>query len=205
MEPSTSPRRAATFRQRGAEDAELTVPPGVMARLKAEAAKSGGAATRTETVQYEHDIDTGETDQRIAGPSRRERLGAAAGALAGGARTAAGALRTGASSAAERGQALAQAASARAQEALPETTAAIGERLRPSRPEPRSKESFDALIAKLLRGDQKSQQQKKAGSKRRSSGVKGKDLKQPRYQQPTIIVIREPGTAGRGGRRYGGL
>ena len=186
------------------EDAELTVPPGVLARLKAQAAKSGGAATRTETVQYEHDIDTGETDQRIAGPSRRERLGAAAGALAGGARTAAGALRTGASSAAERGQALAQSASARAQEALPETTAAIGERLRPSRPEPRSKESFDALIAKLLRGNQKSQQ-KKAGSKRRSSGVKGKDLKQPRYQQPTIVVIREQGTPGRGGRRYGGL
>ena len=49
------------------EDAELTFPPGVLARLKAEANRSGGPATRTETVVYEHDLDTQETDPRAAG------------------------------------------------------------------------------------------------------------------------------------------
>ena len=180
------------------EDAELTVPPGVLARLKAQAAKSGGAATRTETVQYEHDIDTGETDQRIAGPSRRERLGAAAGALAGGARTAAAGI-------SGRAQAYVQATSARAQESFPQTTAAVRERLTPTPRESKPSESLDARIARFLRESQKAQPKAQGGNKRRGSSVKNKDLKQPRYQQPTIVVIRESGTPGRGGRRYGGL
>ena len=172
------------------EDAELAVPPGVLARLRVQAERDGGPVTRTETVSYEHDIDTQETDQRIEGGSRRERALAAAGALAGGARAAAGTV-------SERAQTLAR----RAAESLPETTAAIGERVHPASSQARSKESLDALVARLIRQAGQKPPPAKGGNKRRSSS-KSKE-RRPSYQQPTIIVVREPGPTGR--RRYGGL
>ena len=175
------------------EDAELAVPPGVLARLRAQAERDGGGGpvTRTETVSYEHDIDTQETDQRIEGGSRRERALAAAGALAGGARAAAGTV-------SERAQTLAR----RTAESFPETTAAIGERLHPASSQARSKESLDALVARLIRQAGQKPPPAKGGTKRRASSSKAKE-RRPSYQQPTIIVVREPGPTGR--RRYGGL
>ena len=177
------------------EDAELAVPPGVLARLRAQAGRDGGPVTRTETVSYEHDIDTQETDQRIEGGSRRERALAAAGALAGGARGAAGTV-------SERAQTLARQASTRARKSFPETTAAIGERLHPASSQARSKESLDALVARLIRQAGQKPPPPKGGTKRRASSSKAKE-RRPSYQQPTIIVVREPGPTGR--RRYGGL
>ena len=70
------------------EDAELPVPAGVMARLRGQAERDGGPLTRTETVSYEHDIDTQETDQRIE-RSQADRARTVAAVVAGGARTAA--------------------------------------------------------------------------------------------------------------------
>ena len=177
------------------EDAGLDVPPGILARLRAQAERDGGPVTRTETVSYEHDIDTQETDQRIEGGSKRGRALAAAGAFAGSARAAAGTV-------SGRAQALARQASTRARESLPETTAAIGERLRPTS-QARSKESLDALVARLIRqAGQKPPPAK--GTKRRGSSASKAKERRPSYQQPTIIVVREPGP-GSGRRRYGGL
>ena len=184
------------------EDAEIPVPPAVRARLRVQAEREGGPVTRTETWNVEHDLDTQETNQRIEGISRRDHAKAVAAVLAGRARTTAGTV-------SERAQALARQVSERARESLPETTAAIGERINPASSQATAFQGvpgrFGGPAHPPGRPERRQQQPKGAEPNAAARAPPARPRRsRPSYQQPTIIVVRAARPLP-GRRRYGGL
>ena len=64
------------IRAEAQEDAELEIPPAIRARLKVQAEREDGPGSLTETVDYEHDLDTHETDRRFERRSSLDRVAA---------------------------------------------------------------------------------------------------------------------------------